>query len=106
MEHVLSIDNVPQRVRDLVSSVAREARRRLGKETRVIWFGSWVRGAASPASDLDIAIDAPGGVSMRDYSALWDWVDELPTLYKIDLVNLNETGDQLRGEILERGIEV
>lgn len=106
MEHVLSIDNVPQRVRDLVSSVAQEARRRLGKETRVIWFGSWIRGAASPASDLDIAIDVPGGVSMRDYSALWDWVDELPTLYKIDLVNLNEAGDQLRGEILERGIEV
>ena len=95
---------VPDRVRQLVNAVAREAHIRLGAKARVIWFGSWVTGKARVSSDIDIAIEAPEGISMAEYAALWNWIDELPTLYTIDLVNLSEVGARFRQEVLRRGI--
>ncbi|MGF1615903.1 MAG: nucleotidyltransferase family protein [Gammaproteobacteria bacterium] len=92
-----------ERVRRLVDEIAREVHARLGSRAKVIWFGSWVSGKARVNSDIDIAIEVPEGLSMADYAALWDWVDELPTLYTIDLVNLSEVGPQFRREILEGG---
>lgn len=85
---------------------AREVHARLGPRAKVVWFGSWVSGKARVNSDIDIAIEAPGGLPMEDYAALWNWVDELPTLYTIDLVNLSEVGPRFRKEILEGGIVI
>lgn len=95
---------VPERVRQLVDVVARQVHRRLGPRAKVIWFGSWVTGKARINSDIDIAIDAHDGVTMAQYAELWNWVDELPTLYTIDLVNLSEVGPQFRREVLGQGI--
>jgi predicted nucleotidyltransferase len=95
---------VPDRVCQLVDVVAREVHTRLGPRAKAIWFGSWVTGSARANSDIDIAIAAPDGISMAEYAALWNWVDELPTLYTIDLVNLSEVGTQFRQEILKNGI--
>jgi len=94
---------IPDRVRGLVEAVVREVRRRLGPRARILWFGSWVRGGARPSSDIDLAVDAPGGIDPADYAALWSFVDELPTLYSIDLVNLAEAGEALRREIEQTG---
>jgi len=95
---------IPERVRGLAGTVADEVHRRLGPDVRVIWFGSWVQGGARPHSDLDIAIDAPGGMAMRDYATLWDWVDDLPALYSIDLVKLDEVSEEFRQRILKQGV--
>ena len=98
--------SIPDRVRELVETVASEVRRRLGAQARIVWFGSWVRGDARPGSDVDLAIGAPGGIDPADYAALWSFVDELPTLYSIDLVNLGEAGEALRHEIERTGKEL
>ncbi|MGC1953543.1 MAG: nucleotidyltransferase domain-containing protein [Gammaproteobacteria bacterium] len=95
---------VPDRVRRLVDAIAQEVHTRLGPRVKIIWFGSWVTGKARFNSDIDIAIETPEGLSMADYAALWNWVDELPTLYSIDLVNLSEVGPHFRQEILRQGI--
>lgn len=95
---------VPDRVCQLVHAIALEVHRCLGPHARVIWFGSWVTGQARVNPDIDIAIEAPDGIAMAQYAALWKWVDELPTLYTIDLVNLSEVGSQFRQEILRQGI--
>ncbi len=97
---------IPDRVRDLVDLVVMEVRRRLGPRARIVWFGSWANGDARPGSDIDLAVDAPGGVGPGDYAALWSFVDELPTLYTIDLVNLAEAGAGLRREIERTGKEL
>jgi predicted nucleotidyltransferase len=97
---------IPDRVRELVDAVASEARRRLGPRTRIVWFGSWVRGDARRGSDIDLAIGAPDGIDPAAYAALWSFVDELPTLYTIDLVNLEEAGDGLRREVERTGKEL
>ena len=90
---------IPERVRALADAVAREARRRLGPRARVVWFGSWVRGDARPGSDIDLAVGSPEGVDPDAYAALSGFAEELPTLYTIDLVNLDEAGESLRSEI-------
>ena len=97
---------IPERVRSLVEVVVAEARRCLGARARIVWFGSWVRGDGRPGSDIDLAIDAQGGVDPADYAALWSFIDELPTLYTIDLVNLAEAGEELRREIERTGKEL
>lgn len=105
---VLATLEIPDRVRQLADAVARKVRSRLGPEARVVWFGSWARGDARRSSDIDIdiAIDAPSGILFSDYVALRAWVDELPTLYSIDLVDLGAAGESLRREVEERGVEL
>ena len=56
----------------------------------VILFGSRAKGTALDRSDIDIAVS---GVS--DIDALLEAIDEIPTLYKIDVVDLDTCGNQL-----------
>lgn len=58
--------------------------------TEVVLFGSRAKGTARERSDIDIAIS---GVS--DIDGLQEEIDDLPTLYKIDLVDLDSCGNQL-----------
>ena len=58
--------------------------------SRVILFGSRARGTAGERSDIDIAVS--GAV---DFDGLAEEIGRLPTLYTIDLVNLQECGSDL-----------
>ena len=98
--------NPTPRVESIARTIAEEARARFGVGTRVLWFGSWINGEARNNSDLDIAVEPPAGVSADAFAALWSWVDDLPTLYSVDLVNLTEVGDTLRREIEATGREL
>jgi predicted nucleotidyltransferase len=83
--------------------VARLARSILGESTEVIWFGSWPQGTALPHSDIDVAISTGAPIPLEQVGRLQDAVDELPTLYEIDILDLNATGPVLREEILKHG---
>ena len=87
----------------IAREVARLARSLLGKEVEVIWFGSWPQGKARPHSDIDVAISTGAPISPECMGYLQEAVDELPTLYEIDIVDLNATGPKLREEILKYG---
>ena len=87
----------------VASDVARLARSILGKDVEVIWFGSWPRGKARPHSDIDVAISTGVPISSERMSILQEAVDDLPTLYEIDIVDLNAAGAKLREEILKHG---
>lgn len=88
---------------EVAGDVARLARSHLGNNTQVIWFGSWPQGKARPRSDIDVAVSTGSVISPERMVALREAVDELPTLYSIDLVDLNATGPILREEILKHG---
>ena len=83
--------------------MARLARSVLGKDAEVIWFGSWPQGKARPRSDIDIAISIGTPISPERMGVLQEEVDNLPTLYEIDIVDLNAAGPKLREEILKHG---
>jgi len=96
-----------ERVKEIVTLVVRQVKARLGRGSKVIWFGSWIKGSARRTSDIDLAIVRDGGIPQTDYARLVAWIDEdLETLYQIDLVNLDEAGEALRREILSEGIVV
>ena len=88
---------------EIAADVARLARSLLGKDTQVIWFGSWPQGKARPRSDIDVAVSRGSAIPPERMAALREAVDELPTLYAIDVVDLNATGPILREEILKHG---
>jgi len=91
------------RVAEVARAVAALARERLGPGTQVWWFGSWPEGRARPRSDIDIAILPPPDVSAERVAAFRAAVDELPTLYRVDLVDLREVSEEFRARILRRG---
>jgi predicted nucleotidyltransferase len=88
---------------EIAKEVARLARSVFGTDTEVIWFGSWPQGKASPHSDIDVAISTGAPTAPERMSLLQEAVDNLATLYEIDIVDLNATGPALREEILKYG---
>ena len=88
---------------EIAREVARLARSVLGEDTEIIWFGSWPQGKALPHSDIDVAISSGEPIAPERMGLLLEAVDELPTLYEIDIIDLNATGPALRQEILKHG---
>lgn len=69
---------------------------------RVLLYGSRARGDHAPRSDVDLAVDAPD-LSEKEWLALEDFVEDAPTLYKIDCVWLQKAPEELRQSILRDG---
>ncbi|MBI4382256.1 MAG: nucleotidyltransferase domain-containing protein [candidate division NC10 bacterium] len=93
-----------QRPFEVAKEVAKLARAILGGGTRVVWFGSWVRGAAAARSDLDIAVSIGTPIPPEVMAELRGAVEELPTLYKIDLMDFSAAGSALRAEVVSNGM--
>lgn len=91
------------RPREIAREVARLARSLFGEGTEVIWFGSWPRRRALAHSDIDLAISIGAPISPERMALLHDAVEEIPTLYQIDLVDLCSAGPALREEVLKYG---
>lgn len=56
----------------------------------VILFGSRAKGTARERSDIDIAVSGA-----EDFEDLMEKVEDLPTLYSVDLVNMDTCMNQL-----------
>lgn len=93
-----------ERPLEVAREVARLARTILGESASIVWFGSWVRGAAATRSDLDIAVSTGKPIAPEVMGELHSSVEELPTLYQIDLVDLSAAGPALRAEVLRDGV--
>ena len=88
---------------EIAREVARLARSLLGESTEVIWFGSWPRRKALAHSDIDLAISIGTPIPLERMALLHDAVDDISTLYEIDLVDLGSAGPALREEVLKYG---
>jgi predicted nucleotidyltransferase len=93
-----------ERTTEIAKEVARCARKLFGTEVKVLWFGSWPKGHAREHSDIDIALDAGASIPVEKMSALREAIDQIPTLYTIDIADLHAVGSSLRNEILREGI--
>lgn len=63
-------------------------------------YGSRARGDYRESSDIDLAIDAPF-MTDKEFSALWNALDDLPIVFSLDSVHLQS----LQNESLLRAIE-
>ena len=75
---------------------------RLFHAKEIILYGSRAKGTARERSDIDIAVSG-----VADFDALVEAVEDLPTLYSVDLLNLDTCKNQLLLEdIREYGCEI
>lgn len=95
---------IPARVREVAAMAAAALRAELGEEAQVLWFGSWPRGDAQPRSDIDLAVSREPAISPRELARARQRLAELPTLYGVDVLSLEEAGEALRREIHRDGI--
>lgn len=76
-------------------------------EVRQAWvFGSRATGKARRASDIDLAIEAPG-LSPARWHALQQALEQAPVIYRLDIVRLDTLDDpDLKRAILAQRIPV
>lgn len=94
---------IPERVNNIVDTIGAEFKHRFGNEPNLILFGSWMKGTAKKQSDIDLAIECKASLRTNDLMAFRDWIDELPTLYSIDLVDMEYADESLIKEINQYG---
>lgn len=63
-------------------------------------FGSFARGDNRRTSDLDLAVGWRRSPSREIFMRLWQEIEDLPTIRKIDLVDLSEAPEELREKAL------
>ena len=69
---------------------------------KVLLFGSRAKGTALERSDIDIAVSG-----VKEVDLLIQKIDELPTLYSVDIVNMdNCTNELLLEDIRQYGREI
>ena len=74
-------------------------------QEHVYFFGSRVSGKARERSDFDVAIDSALPVEPRLLARIRTALDELPMLYRVDLVDLACVPAPVRSEMLG-GVEL
>ena len=57
---------------------------------KVILYGSRAKGTARERSDIDIAV-----TGVKNFGLLVEKVEELPTLYSVDIINMDTCRNQL-----------
>jgi len=73
-------------------------------DAKIYLFGSYARGTAKQGSDIDIAIDTGKRLNLHEWQFLWNLLDALPTVQKIDLVDMYRIPDAMRESILTEGV--
>ena len=56
----------------------------------IVLFGSRAKGTALERSDIDIAVSG-----VNDFDALEEEIEEIPTLYTVDLLNMDTCRNEL-----------
>ena len=89
LEHA-SAEEVKRRVLEIVG-------RHLDlKSHRVFLFGSRVSGKSDERSDIDVGIEGKKALPPGVLSDIQDEVDELPVLYKIDMVDFAQVDEKFK----------
>jgi hypothetical protein len=74
-----------------------------GPIATVYLFGSFATGGRHRASDIDLALEAPAGLSRRLLAKLRDEIEESHIPYRVDVVDLAETDDSFRERVKRTG---
>ena len=71
---------------------------------QVFFFGSRVEGSGDERSDIDIGIEGPEPVPTMAMSDIEDEIDDLPFLYKIEVVDFKEVSSDFY-EVAKQKVE-
>ena len=81
-----------QKILEEVEKIGRQYQAR-----EVILFGSRAKETAHPRSDIDLAVSG-----VQDFDLLLEEIENIPTLYSVDLINLDSCQNPLLLEDIKR----
>ncbi len=87
-------------IRQMLIGTLREAASRLGHR-KVFLFGSRALGRAKDRSDFDVGVMGDEPMPLEDFYAVEELIEALPTLYRIDWVDLARVSERFRTAALE-----
>ncbi len=102
----MEISQAITRTKEIANEAAQLIRTQLDSTIKIYWFGSWPKGEARPGSDIDLAVSSSTPIPLDTMASLRDKLNDLPTLYHIDIVDLDAVGPFLKQEILTHGIRL
>ena len=89
-------EEVMQMLKDLFANKKADLERH-----RVLLFGSRARGDAKQRSDFDLAVDGNEPLSIQKFYEIEEALEQLPTLYSFDWVDLTKVNSRFREEALK-----
>jgi predicted nucleotidyltransferase len=91
-------------IQPILKRIVQVIRRYLPDDShRILLFGSWATLEAAPTSDIDIAIAGATAVDPAVMSEIHEEIDKLPTLRKIQIIDVQHVHDWFRDRILSKG---
>ena len=102
----MEISEASNRTKEITNEAVQLIRSQLGPTIKIYWFGSWPKGDARPGSDIDLALSDAHPIPLHQLATLRDRLENLPTLYQIDIVDLSTVGTAFKQEILTHGISL
>lgn len=103
----MGLERIPDEVAQVARAAAGIVRRVLADpDYRVLLFGSWASGSAGERSDIDLGIAGPAPLDASVLYEIREGIDELATLYTVDVVDLQQVGQEFRSAVLTGAIEV
>jgi len=73
-------------------------------DAQIYLFGSWARGEERAASDIDIAVKSQNSIPATIFAQTRERLEESLIPCRIDLVNLYESSESFKAEVLKEGI--
>ena len=67
----------------------------------IVLFGSRAQGTARERSDFDFGVIGESDIPLTTFFKIATFMDELPTLYRLDWVDLNRASNALRRNALQ-----
>lgn len=102
----MEITQATLRTKEIADEAVRLIRTQLDPSITIYWFGSWPKGEAWPGSDIDLALSAADPIPLGKLASLRENLENLPTLYQIDIVDLGTVGPAFKQEILAHGVRL
>lgn len=87
----------------LIKETVAIIRKYLSPEYKIYLFGSWAKGNATETSDIDIGILGKKKIAEKIMDKIARETDIIPTLRKIDIVDLNAKSKSFKNEVLSCG---
>lgn len=88
-------------IREMLTRTLRTNAARL-RGHKVVLFGSRATGNAKALSDYDLGVIGETPLPLEDFFIIEDMLDELPTLYRIDWVDMARVSDEFRANALKK----
>jgi predicted nucleotidyltransferase len=93
-------------IKPILEMIITTIRKHVTKKYSILLFGSWAQSVAIPASDIDIAINGPERIDSLVMARILQDIEDLPTLRKIDIVDVHAADKKFRERILNKAVVI